>query len=252
MTEEELNSQGEFLWVPDKEEVFVQAKVRTTMGKKHQVEYNDGSTGTVLKKRCMPFQRASLKRIVQDLTLLDDMSVPLILHNLRERFESQSKIYTNIGTILIAGKRFSSRDQLFLTAHTVVLPFMGLSVNPYTDLGLYTREHLRKYRARTVGESLPPHIFATASDAFYGVKAFGKLQSIVVSGESGAGKTEGESVFASVETRCILVLVFFFVFVLSALLRARVLSLFLYPSLSVYISYSELVCESSPTLSLFP
>ena len=68
------------------------------MGSKHQVEHSDGTVVNAPKKKCLPFNRSSLQRVVGDLTLLDEMHAPLILHNLKQRFEKQSKIYTNIGT----------------------------------------------------------------------------------------------------------------------------------------------------------
>ena len=99
-----------------------------------------------------------------DLTLLDEIGAPLILHNLRKRFES-SKIYSNIGNILV-------------------------SVNPYVRLPLYGEDTIRKYKNRRQGEIMPPHVYDIAHDSFYRMTSFQKLQSIVISGESGAGKTE--------------------------------------------------------------
>ena len=52
-------------------------------------------------KSMSPLEWPSLQRIVADLTLLDSMSAPLILHNLKKRFD-RDQIYTNIGTILIS------------------------------------------------------------------------------------------------------------------------------------------------------
>ena len=133
-------------------------------GKKVQVEHPDGHSETLAATDCVPMKKTSLKRLVEDLTLLDDMSAQLILHNLKSRFQSR-EIYTSIGTILV-------------------------SVNPYELLPIYTDEVLKRYATRKPGKELPPHVYNVAHDAFYGVTAFKKLQSIVISGESGAGKTE--------------------------------------------------------------
>ncbi len=164
MSEEELNATGEWLWVPSSSEVYVPAKLLSTRGTKHMVKYEDGTEATVEKKECLPFKRAWLKRVVSDLTLLDDMGSPLILHNLRMRFES-GEIYTNVGNILI-------------------------SINPYQKLPLYTEEKIRQYKDRKIGAQLPPHVYDVAHDAYYRMSAFKQLQSLVISGESGAGKTE--------------------------------------------------------------
>lgn len=164
MTEDELNAQGTWLWVPDKLNVYVPAKLIASRGTKHQVELENGDKITVKKANCRDMQRAFLQRVVSDLTLLDDMGAPLILHNLRKRFEG-GDIYTNIGNILI-------------------------SINPYKRLPLYTDEVVRKYTKRKMGAQLPPHVFDIAHDAYYRMTAFSQLQSIIISGESGAGKTE--------------------------------------------------------------
>jgi myosin heavy subunit len=59
----------------------------------------------------------------------------------------------------------------------------------YCNLPIYTDDHIRKY-AEVGFQRLPPHVFATASRAYRSLKATNANQSIVVSGESGAGKTE--------------------------------------------------------------
>jgi len=64
-----------------------------------------------------------------------------------------------------------------------------ISVNPYRDLGLYTTEAVLKYRDSR-STDLPPHIFQMAAEAYSELREHGKNQSIISSGESGAGKTE--------------------------------------------------------------
>ncbi|KAI6210984.1 Myosin motor domain-containing protein [Aphelenchoides besseyi] len=87
-----------------------------------------------------------------------------LLHNCRLRYD-RKKIYTYVGNILI-------------------------SINPYELLpDLYSAETIREYRGRSLG-LLPPHIFAIADKAYRDMRRTGASQSIVVSGESGAGKTE--------------------------------------------------------------
>ncbi|ODV79024.1 myosin-5 isoform [Suhomyces tanzawaensis NRRL Y-17324] len=100
---------------------------------------------------------------VSDLTLLSKISDEAINENLHKRFMNNT-IYTYIGHVLI-------------------------SVNPFQDLGIYTPEHLNKYKGRNRLE-VPPHVFAIAESMYYNLKSYGDNQCVIISGESGAGKTE--------------------------------------------------------------
>ncbi|KAH9643241.1 hypothetical protein HF086_012903 [Spodoptera exigua] len=65
-----------------------------------------------------------------------------------------------------------------------------LAVNPYEDIpDMYSSNTIKKYQGKSLGE-LPPHVFAIADKAFRDMKSLKMSQSIIVSGESGAGKTE--------------------------------------------------------------
>lgn len=64
-----------------------------------------------------------------------------------------------------------------------------ISVNPFQDLGIYTQENLDKYKGKNRLE-VPPHVFAIAEAMYYNLKSYGENQCVIISGESGAGKTE--------------------------------------------------------------
>uniref|UniRef100_A0A8B9F1W7 Myosin IG n=1 Tax=Amazona collaria TaxID=241587 RepID=A0A8B9F1W7_9PSIT len=98
-----------------------------------------------------------------DFVLLDEVTMEQFLENLRLRF-SQGRIYTYIGEVVVA-------------------------VNPYQALALYGPPMVERYRGRELYER-PPHLFALADAAYKAMKRRAKDTCIVISGESGAGKTE--------------------------------------------------------------
>lgn len=126
-----------------------------------------GETIAVNKQNLVPANPSMLSG-VSDLTRLSFLNNPSILHNLRERHASDL-IYTHAGPVLIA-------------------------VNPFQRVDLYTAEQVSHYVGRpssgTASQGYEPHIFLTADVAFKQMVDTGKSQSILITGESGAGKTE--------------------------------------------------------------
>jgi myosin-1 len=78
-----------------------------------------------------------------------------------------------------------------------VNPFRGeftstsrwMSIDPPVDLGIYTEETLNSYRGKNRLE-MTPHVFAIAEAAYYRMTTEKENQCVIISGESGAGKTE--------------------------------------------------------------
>ncbi|XP_060687622.1 unconventional myosin-VI-like isoform X1 [Hemiscyllium ocellatum] len=104
------------------------------------------------------------KKDVEDNCGLMYLNEATLLNNIRVRY-SKDKIYTYVANILIA-------------------------VNPYFDIPkLYSSDSIKKYKGKSLG-TLPPHVYAIADKAYRDMKVHKLSQSIIVSGESGAGKTE--------------------------------------------------------------
>ncbi|KAL7399879.1 hypothetical protein ABVT39_003204 [Epinephelus coioides] len=101
---------------------------------------------------------------VQDFVLLENYtSEAAFIENLRKRFK-ENLIYTYIGSVLV-------------------------SVNPYRELEIYTKNHMERYRGVNFYE-VSPHIYAVADNSYRSMRTERKDQCILISGESGAGKTE--------------------------------------------------------------
>ncbi|KAL3970657.1 Bcl-2-modifying factor [Sarotherodon galilaeus] len=100
---------------------------------------------------------------VEDMIRLGDLNEAGILRNLLIRY-NECVIYTYTGSILVA-------------------------VNPYQLLPIYTPDQIRLYTNKKIGE-MPPHIFAIADNCYFNMQRNNKDQCCIISGESGAGKTE--------------------------------------------------------------
>ncbi|XP_004647104.1 unconventional myosin-Ia [Octodon degus] len=116
----------------------------------------------------MPFMEGSVG--VEDLVLLEPLEEASLLKNLRLRYENK-EIYTYIGNVVV-------------------------SVNPYQQLPIYGPEFIAKYRDYTFYE-LKPHIYALANVAYQSLRDRDRDQCILITGESGAGKTEASKLVMS-------------------------------------------------------
>ncbi|XP_065316366.1 unconventional myosin-VI-like isoform X2 [Gordionus sp. m RMFG-2023] len=104
---------------------------------------------------------------------------------LKDYDDNCSLMYLNPGTLLhnLRLRYFIDRIYTFVSNILIV-------INPYFQIAeLYSEEKIRSYIGKSLGKN-PPHIFAIAEKAYRDMKTFKKNQSIIISGESGAGKTE--------------------------------------------------------------
>ncbi|XP_030856038.1 unconventional myosin-Ia [Strongylocentrotus purpuratus] len=102
-----------------------------------------------------------------DCVLLEPLTEENFIENLMLRFKA-NEVYTYIGNVVV-------------------------SVNPYTKLPLYTMEKIMEYRGMNLYE-LPPHIYAITDDAYRDMRDKNRDQCVIISGESGAGKTEASKI----------------------------------------------------------
>nr|XP_060617234.1 unconventional myosin-Vb isoform X3 [Anolis sagrei ordinatus] len=170
MSVAELYTKYTRVWIPDPEDVWKSAEIIK--------DYKEGDKTLQLKLEDetiqeypidpkadkLPFLRNPDILVGEnDLTALSYLHEPAVLHNLKVRFLESNHIYTYCGIVLVA-------------------------INPYEQLPIYGQDVIYAYSGQNMGD-MDPHIFAVAEEAYKQMARDEKNQSIIVSGESGAGKT---------------------------------------------------------------
>ncbi|XP_019445659.1 PREDICTED: myosin-12-like isoform X1 [Lupinus angustifolius] len=155
---------GSQVWVEDPEIAWIHGEVAEINGKKAKILTIDGKSVVKEISSIYPKDTEAPPAGVDDMTKLAYLHEPGVLYNLACRF-SLNEIYTYTGNILIA-------------------------VNPFRRLPhLYDIHMMEQYKGAAFGE-LSPHLFAVADTCYRAMINENGSQSILVSGESGAGKTE--------------------------------------------------------------
>ena len=165
-TEEDKDESGEsWVFVNDEAEGYVPIRILSEKsGTIHGVNFIGQSVQYASSKVAEKITAKSiLLNLQDDLVHMKEVNEATITHCLRERF-LKDKIYTSIGDIIV-------------------------SINPWKGLPLYTPEIIDKY-AHHDGERLPPHVFDTARRSYAQIVDHKAKVSVLISGESGAGKTE--------------------------------------------------------------
>eukprot|EP00249_Psilotum_nudum_P030905 c44124_g1_i1 orf=3-758(-) len=157
-------SVGSKVWIEDIELAWIEAEVLRVENQKVKAKTRNGKLVVTPIFKVYAKDGDVLSGGVDDMTKLAYLHEPGVLYNLATRYELND-IYTYTGNILIA-------------------------VNPFTKLPhLYDSHMMEQYRGSPLGE-LSPHVFAVADVSYRAMLNEGRSQSILVSGESGAGKTE--------------------------------------------------------------
>ncbi|XP_034705818.1 myosin-9 [Vitis riparia] len=155
---------GSQVWVEDPEAAWIDGLVTKINGAEAEIELTKGKKVVVNLLKIYPKDTEAPAGGVDDMTKLSYLHEPGVLQNLKSRYEL-NEIYTYTGNILIA-------------------------INPFQRLPhIYDAHMMQQYKGAPFGE-LSPHVFAVADVAYRAMINEGKSNSILVSGESGAGKTE--------------------------------------------------------------
>uniref|UniRef100_A0A665WQM8 Methyl-CpG binding domain protein 3b n=1 Tax=Echeneis naucrates TaxID=173247 RepID=A0A665WQM8_ECHNA len=165
----ELYSKGASVWIPDPDAVWVSSQLLQDYkpGDKHlllqlsdgnKVHYPLGSASDL-----PPLGNPDILEGENDLTALSFLHEPAVLHNLRVRFLDYNSIYTYCGIVLVA-------------------------INPYDQLPIYGEEVIDAYSGQDMAD-MEPHIFSVAEESYRTMTREEQNQSIIISGESGSGKT---------------------------------------------------------------
>ncbi|RCN45917.1 myosin head [Ancylostoma caninum] len=157
---------GRLVWAPDVQEGYVLGTLEDIGADKITVTRKDGK-GQIKASYDEVFPAEDdPKKTVDDNCALMYLNEGTLLNNCRQRY-SKKQIYTYVANILI-------------------------SINPYEDIpGLYSIDTINKYRGKSLGQ-MPPHVYAVADKAYRDMRRNKESQSVIVSGESGAGKTESQ------------------------------------------------------------
>ncbi|XP_066140650.1 myosin heavy chain, muscle isoform X46 [Euwallacea fornicatus] len=149
-------------WVPDEKEGFVLGEIRGTKGDLVSVGVPGGEEKPFKKDQVYQVNPPKYEKVedMADLTYLNDAAV---LHNLKQRYYARL-IYTYSGLFCVA-------------------------INPYKRFPVYTNRCAKLYRGKRRNE-VPPHIFAISDGAYVNMLTNHENQSMLITGESGAGKTE--------------------------------------------------------------
>ncbi|KAG7243498.1 hypothetical protein INR49_011054 [Caranx melampygus] len=148
-------------FVVDQAEMYVKGKLVKKEGGKATVETDGGKSVTVKEDDIHPMNPPKFDKI-EDMAMMTHLNEPCVLYNLKDRYASWM-IYTYSGLFCVV-------------------------VNPYKWLPVYDAQVVVAYRGKKRIEA-PPHIFSISDNAYQFMLTDRENQSILITGESGAGKT---------------------------------------------------------------
>ncbi|NP_001107184.1 myosin-3 [Canis lupus familiaris] len=150
-----------YCFVVDSKEEYAKGRIKSSQDGKVTVETEDNRTLVVKPEDVYAMNPPKFDRI-EDMAMLTHLNEPAVLYNLKDRYTSWM-IYTYSGLFCV-------------------------TVNPYKWLPVYNPEVVEGYRGKKRQEA-PPHIFSISDNAYQFMLTDRENQSILITGESGAGKT---------------------------------------------------------------
>ncbi|XP_008413692.1 myosin-10 isoform X1 [Poecilia reticulata] len=151
------------VWVPSERHGFEAASIREERGEEVLVELAENGKKVVINKDDIQKMNPPKFSKVEDMAELTCLNEASVLHNLKDRYYS-GLIYTYSGLFCVV-------------------------INPYKNLPIYSENIIEMYRGKKRHE-MPPHIYAISESAYRCMLQDREDQSILCTGESGAGKTE--------------------------------------------------------------
>uniref|UniRef100_A0A9J8AIE9 Myosin, heavy chain 11a, smooth muscle n=2 Tax=Cyprinus carpio TaxID=7962 RepID=A0A9J8AIE9_CYPCA len=156
-------SAKKLVWVPSEKHGFESASIKEERGDEVLVELMDNGKKITVNKDDIQKMNPPKFSKVEDMAELTCLNEASVLHNLRERYFS-GLIYTYSGLFCVV-------------------------VNPYKMLPIYSEKIIEMYKGKKRHE-VPPHIYSITDNAYRNMMQDREDQSILCTGESGAGKTE--------------------------------------------------------------
>ncbi|XP_073458729.1 myosin-10-like isoform X6 [Aquarana catesbeiana] len=151
------------VWVPSEKHGFEAASIKEERGDEVVVELAENGKRVSVNKDDIQKMNPPKFTKVEDMAELTCLNEASVLHNLKDRYYS-GLIYTYSGLFCVV-------------------------INPYKNLPIYTEQIVEMYRGKKRHE-MPPHIYAISETAYRSMLQDREDQSILCTGESGAGKTE--------------------------------------------------------------